>query len=44
MALKVKAKEREIKIGKNPGVYRYVMHNGSGIIPTPTDPEDDQPA
>ena len=25
MALKVKAKEREIKIGKNPGVYRYVM-------------------
>ena len=25
MALKVKAKEREMKIGKNPGVYRYVM-------------------
>ena len=25
MALKVKAKERELKIGKNPGVYRYVM-------------------
>ena len=25
MALKVKAKKREMKIGKNPGVYRYVM-------------------
>ena len=25
MALKVKAKEREMKIGKNPGEYRYVM-------------------
>ena len=25
MALKVKAKEREMKVGKNPGVYRYVM-------------------
>ena len=25
MALKVKAKEREMNIGKNPGVYRYVM-------------------
>ena len=25
MALKVKAKEREMKIGKNPGIYRYVM-------------------
>ena len=25
MALKVKAKEREMQIGKNPGVYRYVM-------------------
>ena len=25
MALKVKAKEREMKIGKTPGVYRYVM-------------------
>ena len=25
MALKVKAKEREMKVGKNPGEYRYVM-------------------
>ena len=25
MALKVKAKEREMKVGKNPGVFRYVM-------------------
>ena len=25
MALKVKAKERQMKIGKNPGTYRYVM-------------------
>ncbi len=25
------------------GVKRGTVNNGSGIIPTPTDPEDDQP-
>ena len=29
MALKVKAKEREMKIGKNPGVYRPRYCGGS---------------
>ena len=26
------------------GTESGTVHNGSGIIPTPTDPEDDQPA
>ena len=30
--------------GTDPSAGSGTVHNGSGIIPTPTDPEDDQPA
>ena len=30
--------------GNSPSAGSGTVHNGSGIIPTPTDPEDDQPA
>ena len=29
--------------GTDPSAGSGTVHNGSGIIPTPTDPEDDQP-
>ena len=30
--------------GTDPSAGSGTVHNGSGIIPTPTDPEDDQPS
>ena len=30
--------------GTDSGTESGTVHNGSGIIPTPTDPEDDQPS